>query len=195
MILEDLIISRVRVKMLSLFLSYPGTIFHVRDIVRKTGEEINAVRRELAHMEKAGMVTKEARANRLFYAFRRDYPLYFELMELVGKTTGLGGDILKYRPKLGKIKFAMLSGRFLRGLPKKSSTDVDLLVVGSIVLPELAQLVKSEETRRGRELNYTVMTEEEFIFRKRRRDPFVIGILTGSRTMIVGDEEELVAYV
>ena len=47
MILEDLIISRVRVKMLSLFLSHPGTIFHVRDIVRKVDEEINAVRREL----------------------------------------------------------------------------------------------------------------------------------------------------
>lgn len=192
MILEDLIISRVRVKMLSLFLSHPGTIFHVRDIVRKVGEEINAVRRELAHMEKHGLVTKEARANRLFYTFRKDYPLYFELIELIAKTSGLGWDILKQKAKLGKIKFAMLSGRFLRGLSKRGSTDVDLLVVGTVVLPELSQIVKAEETRRGREVNYTVMTEEEFLFRKRRRDPFVIGILTGSRSMIVGDEEDLV---
>ncbi len=192
MILVDLIISRVRVKMLSLFLSHPGTIFHVRDIVRKVDEEINAVRRELAHMEKAGMVSKEARANRLFYTFRKDYPLYYELIELIGKTNGLGWDILKQKAKLGKIKFAMLSGRFLRGLKKKGSTDVDLLVVGTVVLPELSQIVKLEETKRGSELNYTVMTEEEFLFRKRRRDPFVIGILTGSRVMIIGDEEELV---
>ena len=192
MILVDLIISRVRVKMLSLFLSHPGTIFHVRDIVRKVDEEINAVRRELAHMEKAGMVSKEARANRLFYTFRKDYPLYFELIELIGKTNGLGWDIQKQKAKLGKIKFAMLSGRFLRGLKKKGSTDVDLLVVGTVVLPELSQIVKLEETKRGSELNYTVMTEEEFLFRKRRRDPFVISILTGSRVMIIGDEEELV---
>ena len=192
MILVDLIISRVRVKMLSLFLSHPGTIFHVRDIVRKVDEEINAVRRELAHMEKAGMVSKEARANRLFYTFRKDYPLYFELIELIGKTNGLGWDIQKQKAKLGKIKYAMLSGRFLRGLKKKGSTDVDLLVVGTVVLPELSQIVKLEETKRGSELNYTVMTEEEFLFRKRRRDPFVISILTGSRVMIIGDEEELV---
>ena len=192
MILVDIIISRVRVKMLSLFLSHPGTIFHVRDIVRKIDEEINAVRRELAHMEKAGMVSKEARANRLFYTFRKDYPLYFELIELIGKTNGLGWDIQKQKAKLGKIKFAMLSGRFLRGLKKKGSTDVDLLVVGTVVLPELSQIVKLEETKRGSELNYTVMTEEEFLFRKRRRDPFVISILTGSRVMIIGDEEELV---
>lgn len=193
MILTDLIISRVRVKMLTLFLGNPGMIFHVREIVRKIGEEINAVRRELAHMEKAGMVSKEQRANRLFYAFRRDYPLYFELMELIGKTSGLGWDILKHRAKLGKIKFAMLSGRYLRGLPRQAQTDVDLLVVGNVVLPELAQLVKGEEVRREREINYTVMTEEEFSFRKSRRDPFVLSILEGSRVMLLGDEEELVS--
>ena len=144
-------------------------------------------------MEKAGMVAKEQRANRLFYSFRKDYPLYYDLLELVSKTSGLGFDLIKQRVKLGRIKFAMMSGRFLRGMPKKSSTDVDLLVVGSVVLPELSQLVKAEEVRREREINYTVMTEEEFVFRKRRRDPFALSILEGSRSMIIGDEEELVS--
>ncbi|OGG30748.1 hypothetical protein A2973_03330 [Candidatus Gottesmanbacteria bacterium RIFCSPLOWO2_01_FULL_49_10] len=192
MILEDIIISRVRVKILTLLLTNSGMMFHVRDIVRKISEEINAVRRELAHMEKAAMVTKEHRANRLFYTFRKDYPLYYELIALVGKTSGFGWDILKQKAKLGKIKFAMLSGRYLRGMLRRSSRDVDLLIVGTVVLPELAHIVKGEEVRRGRELNYTVMTEEEFVFRKRRRDPFVLSILSGSRVMIVGDEEDLV---
>ncbi|MFC1647173.1 hypothetical protein ACFL1A_02705 [Patescibacteria group bacterium] len=190
--LEDIIISRVRVKMLQLFLSNPGAMFHVRDTVRRIGEEINAVRRELAHMEKAGMMTKERRANRLFYTFRKDYPLYYELMELVSKNSGLGYNIIKNKAKLGKIKFAMMSGRFARGIPKRSSTDVDLLIVGTVVLPELAQLIKNEESKRQHELNYTVMTDEEFLFRKKRRDPFVLSILEGSRIMLIGDEEELV---
>ncbi len=195
MILEDIIISRVRVKILTLFFTHPGTIFHVRDIVRKVDEEINAVRRELSHMEKAGMVSKEQRANRLFYSFRKDYPLYFDLLEIIGKTSGLGWDIIKQRVKIGKIKFAMISGRYLRGIPKKTGSEVDLLIVGNVVLPEMSQLVKAEEVRREREINYTVMTEEEFAFRKRRRDPFVLSILEGSRVMIIGDEEELVANV
>ncbi|MBI5448884.1 hypothetical protein HY948_01050 [Candidatus Gottesmanbacteria bacterium] len=190
--LEDIIISRVRVKILTLFLSHPGVIFHVRDIVRRTNEEINAVRRELSHMEKAGMVTKEQRANRLLYAMRRDHPLYYDLLALIGKTSGLGWEILKNKAKLGKIKFAMIAGKLLRGAQKKDASDVDLLVVGSVVLPELAQLVKAEEVRRERELKYTVMTEEEFAFRKHRRDPFVLSILSGLRLMIIGDEEELI---
>lgn len=193
MLLEDLIISRVRVKMLTLFLSNPGMIYHVREIVRKVGEEINAVRRELAHLEKAGLLSKEQRANRLFYRVRREYPLFYELTEIIGKTSGLGWDIVKNKAKLGKIKFATLSGRFVRGLPRRGSNDVDLLVVGAVVIPELANLVKSEEVKRERELNYTVMTDEEFAFRKRRRDPFVLDILSGSRIMLIGDEEELVS--
>lgn len=193
MLLEDLIISRVRVKILTLFLTNPGKIYHVRDIVRKIDEEINAVRRELAHLEKAGLMAKEHRANRLFYGFRKEYPLYFELMELIVKTSGLGQDILKNKAKLGKMKLAMLSGRYARGLPHKSGNDVDLLIVGSVVLPELGKLVKNEEVKRERELNYTVMTEEEFAFRKRRRDPFVLEILHSSRIMLIGDEEDLVS--
>lgn len=190
--LADLIISRVRVKILQLFFLSPGKIFHVREIVRRTDEEINAVRRELAHLEKAGIMTKERRANRLFYSVRRDYSLYFDLLELIAKTAGLGGDILKNKVKLGKIKFAMISGRFIRGYPRRNN-DVDLLIVGKVVLPELSQIVRQEEMKRESELNYTVMTEEEFDFRKKRRDPFVLDVLRGSRVMIIGDEEDLVS--
>jgi len=190
--LSDLIISRVRVKLLEIFLSRPGQIIHVRELVRLCKEEINAVRRELAHLEKAGLLGKEPRANRLYYSLRRDYPLYYDLLELVTKTTGLGGAILKNRNKLGRIKFAMLSGRFARNIGG-SAEDVDLLVVGSVVVPEVAALVREEELRRGREIFFTPMTEEEFVFRKKKKDPFILGIINGSRIMVIGDEVELIA--
>lgn len=189
--LEDLIVSRARVKILRLFLSNLGKIYHVREIVRQTEEEINAVRRELAYLEKHGLFSKEPRGNRLYYSFRKDYPFYFDLVGLVAKEINLGGEILKNRNKLGKIKFAMLSGEFIRGKPVRSET-VDLLVVGNVVLPELAQIVRKEEARLDREINYTIMAEEEFNFRKKRKDPFILGILGGSRLMLIGDDEEMV---
>jgi hypothetical protein len=190
--LNDLIISRVRVKLLEIFLSAPGQIIHVRELVRKSKEEINAVRRELAHMEKSGMVSKEHRANRLYYNFRKDYPLYYDLLELVTKTTGLAVSIIKHKNKLGRIRFAMLSGKFARNLPG-SAEQVDLLVVGNVVVAEVAALVREEELRRGREIFFTPMTEEEFVFRKKKKDPFILGILSGSRIMVIGDEEELLS--
>jgi hypothetical protein len=37
------------------------------------------------------------------------------------------------------------------------------------------------------------MTEEEFGFRRKKRDPFILTILSGSRVMLIGDEESMLA--
>ncbi len=189
---EDLITSKSRVKLLELFLASPYDMYHVRECVRRIKEEINAVRRELILLEKKGVLQKEPRANRVYYSLSKDYPFYFDLLRVSAKTMGLGKAILETRAKLGKIKFAMLSGKFVRRI-KESAEDVDLLVVGTVVLPELAILIRSEESRLGVEINYTVMTEEELKFRKTRNDPFLGVILSGSRVMLIGDEEGMLA--
>lgn len=189
--LKNLFISKTRIKLLEVFFENPGKILYVRELVRAVNEQINAVRAELARMEKAGMVSSEMRANRKFYNFRKDYSFYDELSRMIAKASGLGGAIIRERGKLGKIKFATLSGSYTRRRPVGAS-DVDLLVVGSVVLPQLAQLVKEAEGEVGREVNYTVMTEDEFTFRKHRRDPFVVGILEKPHVMLLGDEEEMI---
>ena len=87
----------------------------------------------------------------------------------------------------------MFSGKFVRMKDRKREDDVDILIVGEVVLPELASIIRVEESKREREINYTVMSREELDFRKKRRDPFLLGILAGSRVMIIGDEEDLVS--
>ena len=190
--LGDIITSKVRIKILELFYSNLGEMYHVRGIVREVKEEINAVRRELGKLESVGILKKEPRGNRLYYFLRDDYPLFGDLLTIVSKTTGLGKNIIDNKNKIGKVGFIMFSGRFARGKPRKRDDDVDILVVGDVVLPELATLIRMEESKKSREINYTVMSKEEFEFRKKRRDPFLLSILSGSRTMIIGDEEELV---
>lgn len=190
--LADFITSQSRIKLLNVFLTSPYEMFHVRELVRRTGDEINAVRRELAFLEKKGVLVKEPRANRVYYSLNKNYPFYFDLLRLGAKTVGLGAEIIKNRVKLGKIKFAMFSGAFVRRL-KDNPEQVDFLLVGTVVLPEVALLVRNEEARLGIEINYTVMTDEEFDFRKKRNDPFVKSILSGSRVMLLGDEENLLA--
>jgi len=190
--LQDLMVSKVRAKLLQTFLAKPKEMFYVRQLVRLTSEEINAVRQELKRMEKLGMVKKENRGNRIYYWFNQDYPLYQEILAMVCKTVGLGGEILKRRSKIGNIRYALISGRLVKGLPRKPE-GVDLLIVGEINLPNLANLVRDEEKNLGREINYSVMTKEEFDFRKKRRDPFLFSILTEAKIMLIGEEESLFA--
>lgn len=190
--LSDLITSKTRTKLLNIFLTKPDEMLHVRECVRRAGEEINAVRRELLFLEKKGILNREPRANRVYYSLSKDYPFYYDLLKIGAKTIGLGGEIIKNRTKIGKIKYAMFSGKFVRRI-KNSPEEVDLIIVGTTVLPELAVLVRNEENRLGTEINYTAMTEDEFKFRKQRNDPFLASILSGTRIMLIGDEEAMIA--
>ena len=190
--LQDFITSKVRAKLIRAFFSDPSEMFYVRQLTRLIDEEINAVRRELIHLQEVGFLSSERRGNRLYYSLNKRYQFFSELLAMVAKTQGLGKAIIKHRHQLGKIKFAVLFGRFARRLPRKPDT-VDLLLVGNIILPQLAALIQEQEKLLQREINYTVMTEEELKYRKSRRDPFIHGVLLESRIMLIGDEEELLA--
>lgn len=189
--IQDFMISRVRVKIMELFFSQPTEMFFVREITRQTREEINAVRRELDRMLEAGILKSEERGNRLYYYLNKNYSFYPELLRMVKKSTGLGQKLIKLRKKLGTIKFVMFSGKFVSTDQSKRS-DVDILIVGDVVLQELESLMNEEEEKIGREISYSVLSADEFEFRKQRRDPFLMEVLYGTRVMVIGNEEDLV---
>jgi DNA-binding transcriptional ArsR family regulator len=187
--LKDFMISKTRVKMFELFFSNVKEMYYVREITREAKEEINAVRRELDRMVGYGLLRSEQRGNRVYYSLNQRYVFFDELQKMVAKTTGLGKKIRRLRRKLGEVDFVMFSGKFVKKM-RPSKDEVDLLVIGDIVLPELEALVKEEEAKLGREINYAVFDHQEFEFRKTRRDPFIMDILMNSRVMIIGSAEE-----
>ncbi len=187
--LKDLIISKVRVKMLELFFNNPEEMYYVRQITRLIDEEINAVRRELDRLLGTGLLKSEERGNRLYYYLNDSHVYYQELMQIVAKSSGLGAAIRKRRRKLGKLEFVMFSGNFIAG-EQSTRDEIDILVIGDVVLAELEALIKKEQEKIGREINYAVFSSEEFEFRKTRRDPFIMDILYGTRLMIMGSELE-----
>lgn len=187
--LTDLLVSKVRVKMLELFFEKPTAMFYVREITRLVKEEINAVRRELDRMLECGLLKSEQRANRLYYTLNKRYLYFQELQRIVIKTTGIGKKIRKYRRKLGELNYVVFTGAFINQ-EKLNRDELDVLVIGNVVLSELEALIKAEEKIFGREINYAVLESEEFEFRKARRDPFIMEVMYGVRVMVIGDELE-----
>ncbi len=187
--LEDFMISRVRVNVIKLFFTNPKDMFYVRQITRRTKEEINAVRRELDRMSDNGLLKSEKRGNRLYYYLNQDYYYYPELLRMAVKSFGLGKQFNRLHKKLGNIKYVVFFGKFVKH-QDINQEDVDIVVIGDVVLPELQLLIKEEQERRGREINYTVFPEEEFEFRKKRRDPFIMDLLQLPRVMVYGNEVE-----
>jgi len=86
--LETLFSSRVRLKLLEVFLTNPAQKYHSRELARLIGERQNAIWRELQKLEKAGLLHSETRGNRKEYACSRESPLYPELRRLILKAKG-----------------------------------------------------------------------------------------------------------
>jgi hypothetical protein len=171
-------------------LAKPEQSYHVRGLVRAVKTEINAVRRELDRLTNATLLRKRQSGNRIYYSVNTSSMFFPELLSLVSKEEGLGAEIIKNSKKLNITKFAVLSRAYLRGR-QSTALDVDLFIVGDAVnMPVLEEIIKRHETVTGAEINYTVMPEEEFIFRKRKNDSFISKLLAQSRTMLIGDEEE-----
>jgi len=191
--LEKFFISEVRISLLKLMLLHPYDQHHVRSIVRSIGAEINAVRRELDRLEKVGLLVKRRSSNRIYYRVNTDHVYYSDLLGIVAKDQGLGKDILDHLRQLGDIKFAMIAKPFLTG---RVSTvlDVDLFIVGKPEMSMLKVIIDRAEEERGKEINYSVMSLQEFNHRKRTNDQFINRVLSQGRTMLVGNEEKFTSY-
>jgi len=187
--LKDIITSNVRVKIILELYKELNSQVHIRELARRVGTEINAVRRELTNLQKCGMLKRETRANRIYFSIRKDYAGYSDMLSFVYKEIGLGGSILKNLPELGKVKFALLSTEFVEGRVS-SPSQVDLLLVGTIDMNYLQVLVKKAQEPINHEINYAVLGEEEFSFRKSRRDSFILNILIQGRIVLTGEESK-----
>jgi len=187
--LGKIIISKTRLKLLRLFFGQPKEAFYIREAVHLTDEEINSIRREMENLREAGVLLNERRGNRSFYSLNASHFLYENFLEMFAKISGLGGKIVKNKSRLGELKFVIFSGHFVRW--EDNQKEVDFLVVGKVVLPELGKLVVEEEERRKREINYAVMGLNEFKVRKRNRDPFLLNIIVNNPVVVLGSKREL----
>ncbi len=182
--LEALISSKTRVKLLMLFLLNPGSEFYIREIVRTTSENINAVRRELANLESFGLITGQKKGNQQYYTVNTGHFLYPDLQKIVLKTEGVAG-IIRDAIAGEEITCVFIYGSFAKGTAGEKS-DIDLFIVGTVEEDRLIPIIHSCERATGREINYTLMTAREFTKRKKDKDPFVRNVMQEEKIMISG---------
>jgi hypothetical protein len=180
--LEHLFGSRTRVKLLRLFYRESSRNFFVRELTRLTETQINAVRRELAHLTNSGIinvVTEDMpdtddphEAKRKYYRLNEQSPLYPELRALLLKSHVLGEKSLRDDiAAAGDIALLLFTGSFTN-----AETPIDMLVVGAVPQKNIAALVADFEHNNGVSLRYAVMSLKEFQERKQLMDRFVYEI-------------------
>lgn len=169
----EIITSKTRKKLLTLFLTNPKTKFYMRELTRKTGEYINSVRQELNKLEKNGLIISERVANLKYYSVNEKCIIYPELRSIILKTNP-SELLIKQTLNSLKIKFKEnLSSVILFGSLAKNNlnfNDIDLLVIVN-KLPESwrerdSTIIEIEKIGLsfGITLHIELLTKKEFEF-------------------------------
>jgi len=185
--------SKTRVKLLHLFLNNPGKAFYVREITRLIDEQINSVRRELSNMLIVGVITSDSADNKLYYEVNQRYEYYVPFRAIFADQTmepsnerTIEADWHDLIKELPGLRLAIVAGVLVRG----SDSAVDLLLVGELPGAKLKNVMKVIEKAESRELNYTVLSYDEFYYRLSVHDKFITQILN-SKHVVLADSDNI----
>jgi DNA-binding transcriptional ArsR family regulator len=191
--LEHLFGSKTRLKLLQLFLSNPSKSFYVRELARMIGVQMNAVRREIANLEVAGLVMKmppspndgEISERCKYYRTDTTCLLYPEFKELLIKVSIIEEQefVEQLRKRAGKITFLLLTGHFT----EVKGSESDMLIVGEVKPAIVAKIVRGFEKNIGHELRYTIMSTNEFNDRRELGDKFLYGLFEAKHVTAVDE--------
>jgi hypothetical protein len=191
--LEKLFGSKTRAKLLDLFFSNPNNSYFVREITRVVEEQINSVRRELINLDGLGIVRNETFENRIYYSANPKHPFFRPLTEIFSKKNIDLSD--KGVKKFGWDEYTRPVKNVLSALIITSRAPgqegVDMLIIGDDKTKKLTKWAEVVEKKKGKPMNYVIMSKEDFFYRRRIRDKFLMEILALDMDEVVDPERIL----
>lgn len=180
---------KVRAEVLRLLFADAEHEVHVRDLERQSGLNVKTVQDELENLSQADLVISRRDGNRRYYRANASHPLFYNLQQLVLKTSGLRDVLAEALHGLKDVEVAFVFGSLASG-PGKAASDVDLMVIGDAGLRALAPRLRKASERIGREINPVTMTVAEFA-KKKKKNPLLLDIAGKEKLFIVGGADEL----
>ena len=158
--LESLITSQTRVKLLLRFFLNPKMRGYLRELANEFGESTNSIRVELNKLSQAKILKSQMEGRNKIYQANTDHPLFNEIRNIVLKSTGITQVVSNILNKLGDVKTAFIRGDYAVG---KDSGLIDLVIVGnSINKAELERVRDKTEKLIDRKIAVIVLTEAEY---------------------------------
>lgn len=182
-VLEKIFGSAAKVKIMRLFLFNSQSVFNVSDISKRTKVKKDTVRREVAKLEKIGLIKKRSIRKRAHWTLDPKFLYIKPLKEFLVEMGPLKhSDINQRLKKTGQLKLIIVSGVFTHN----HESRVDLLVVGDkLKRRSLDSAVKAMEAEIGKELVYAVFDTNDFEYRMSMYDKLLRDILDYPHQKIV----------
>lgn len=157
--LEGIITSKTRVKLLTRFFLNPDASAYLRELAAEFGVSTNGIREELRQLVGCKLLKCEKKGRQIFYRANENHALFPELHSMVEKSLGMDRILESILNRLGDLELAYLIDDYAQG---RDSGIIDLLLVGNINDYHLSDLSRKTERYIGRKIRSLVLTREEF---------------------------------
>lgn len=180
--LKRLFTSNTRIKLLTVFLLNPDSEFFIRELTRKLDEQINSIRRELDNLKKFGLLKTKSKNRKKYYIVNKNFIVFHELKSIILKSLSDKDNIAKKLLEFGDMDVMVLSGMFV-----DKETPIDLLLVGNVHRGGLEHYF-SNELKTKRPVRFSIMSKDEYLYRKKCKDKFLRDILDDTDNIVAVDK-------
>ena len=156
--LDSLVTSKTRIKLLLKFFINPGTSAYLRELAKEFGESTNSVRLELNRLTKANLLVSQNRGRTILYNANIDHTLFKDIQNLALKYVGIDRIIENMVKSLGEVQYAYIIGDYAKG---KDSGIIDLVLIGKINQEILHQLIEKTEKLINHKIRHITLTKKE----------------------------------
>lgn len=125
--LDSLITSKTRLKLLIKFFVSASNQGYLRGLAEEFQESTNAIRKELNQLEDAGYLEKKAEKNKIFYRANTQHSLFKPLQKLIHTFLGIEDVVDQVLSRSGGVQSVSLIGDYAKGL---DSGLIEVLILG-----------------------------------------------------------------
>lgn len=159
--LDTLITSKTRIKLLLKFFLNSQTKSYLRSLEGEFGESTNAIRLELNKFEEAGMLKADVNGNKKVYQANTKHPLFEDIHSIIKKYIGIDRVIEQIIGKVGQLEKVYLIGDYAKGV---DGGIIDFLLVGdNFNYDYIANMTGIAEKKIDRKIRFLYMKPKELI--------------------------------
>lgn len=179
---SDILDSKYGSELLAFLLLAPARSFSSKELSKRLHISERVLANVLREFVGDSMLKQFNRGKERLYIINTKHKLLPEIKaSLVKNQKPYEDELFSAINKLGEVKAAFLSGAFT-GQPQ---LPVDLLLVGKVSLTKLDNFLKQCKTMMGIDINYSIMTPDEYKLRSNTFDRFIKDIFDYPHVVVV----------
>ncbi|HMR55632.1 MAG TPA: helix-turn-helix domain-containing protein [Candidatus Doudnabacteria bacterium] len=169
-LLSDILESKQPADLLAFLLVAPERAFSVRELAARLNTTSTSVSNSVKTLEQTNFVRSFSKGGTKFYLLNLRHAQVKSLREECLTELGAWPDeLFASLKKLGQLSGIFLSGLFVG----RTELPVDVLLIGKVSLGKLEGFLATAKKLTGNEINYSIMTREEFELRRDTFDRFI----------------------